>query len=57
MVAYGVDVEMADTTDPNLDGDDAEELLEDPEDDEGAIYPLKGMHLRRVQGNLIDMLA
>lgn len=56
VVAYRVDVDMADTTDPNLDGDDTEELLEDPEDDEGAIYPLKGTHLRRVYVNSIDML-
>jgi hypothetical protein len=37
-----MDVEMADTTDPNLEGNDNEELVEDPDDDEGAIYPLKG---------------
>jgi actin-related protein 9 len=41
-VTNGMDVEMADTTDPNLEGNDNEELVEDPDDDEGAIYPLKG---------------
>ena len=43
-VANGVDVDMADATDPTLEGNDDEELVEDPEDEEGAIYPLKGVH-------------
>ena len=47
-VANGVDVEMADNTDPNLEGNDNEELVEDPDDDEGAIYPLKGMQMRSI---------
>lgn len=42
-VTNGVDVEMGGTTDPHLDGDDDEELVEDTEDDDGAIYPIKGM--------------
>lgn len=40
----GVHVEMAGTTDPNLDGNESEELIEDPDDDEAAIYPLKGLY-------------
>jgi hypothetical protein len=47
-VANGVDVEMADATDPSLEGNDGEELVEDPDDDEGAIYPLKGMLMRSI---------
>ena len=47
-VANGVDIEMADATDPNLEGNNGEELVEDPDDDEGAIYPLKGMGMRLI---------
>jgi actin-related protein 9 len=42
-VTNGVDIVMAGTTDPNLEGSDGEELIEDPDDDEGAIYPIKGL--------------
>jgi actin-related protein 9 len=41
-VPNGVDVEMADAADPKLEEYDDEELVEDPDDGEGAIYPLKG---------------
>lgn len=41
-VVNGADIEMA-GTDTKAEGDDEEEeLVEFPEDDEGAIYPLKG---------------
>lgn len=39
-VINGGDVEMGGTGEPSEEGD--EELIELPEDDEGAIYPLKG---------------
>ena len=44
VVTNGGDVEMGGIADPKTEEDD-EELIELPEDDEGAIYPLKGMPL------------
>jgi actin-related protein 9 len=41
VVINGADVEMGGTGEPKTE-EDNEELIELPEDDEGAIYPLKG---------------
>jgi actin-related protein 9 len=41
-ISNGVDTEMADAT---VEGIDDEELVEDQDDEDGAIYPLKGMYL------------
>jgi len=46
-VINGADVEMGGTGEPT-DGDD-QELVELPEDDEGAIYPLKGTSFKYEQ--------
>jgi actin-related protein 9 len=46
-VIIGADVEMGGTGEPT-DGDD-QELVELPEDDEGAIYPLKGTSFKYEQ--------
>jgi actin-related protein 9 len=42
-----VDVEMGGTGEAKEDDDDDEELIELPEDDEDAIYPLTGMRMAR----------
>jgi actin-related protein 9 len=42
VVINGGDVEMGGTGEPKAEGEVDEELIELPEDDEGAIYPLKG---------------
>ncbi len=44
-VANGGDIEMAGSTDPSLEENDAEELIEDLDDVEGAIYPLIRMSI------------
>lgn len=41
-VINGADVEMGGTGEAKTEEEDDEELIELPEDDEGAIYPLKG---------------
>ncbi len=43
----GGDVEMGGTREPKIEKEDDEELIELPDDDEGAIYPLKGRQLLR----------
>jgi actin-related protein 9 len=53
VVANGADVDMADAPDPNLEEDD-EELVEDIDDDEGAIYPLKGIWMRSLIPNPLN---
>jgi actin-related protein 9 len=42
VVINGPDVEMGGTGEPKAQEEDDEELIELPEDGEGAIYPLKG---------------
>jgi actin-related protein 9 len=42
VVINGGDVEMGGTLEPKTAEEGDEELIELPEDDEGAIYPLKG---------------
>lgn len=46
-VANGADVEMGGTAEAKQEDDEDEELIELPEDDEGAIYPLRGRRLLR----------
>jgi actin-related protein 9 len=43
VVVNGGDVEMGGTGEAKTEEEDDEELIELPEDEEGAIYPLKGM--------------
>ncbi len=43
VVINGGDVAMGGTGEPKTEEEDDEELIELPDDDEGAIYPLKGM--------------
>src|SRR6266536_4430772 len=46
VVSNGADVEMSGTGEVKAE-EDEEELIEDPEDTEGAIYPLKGIPTAR----------
>jgi actin-related protein 9 len=45
VVMNGADVEMGGTREPKTEEEDDEELIELPDDYEGAIYPLRGRSL------------
>jgi actin-related protein 9 len=45
VVINGADIEMGGTGEPKTEEEDDEELIELPDDDEGAIYPLRGRSL------------
>lgn len=53
-MSNGADVNMSGTREVKAE-EEEEELIEDPEDDEGAIYPLKGISI--MLGALLQWLT